>query len=299
MSASLTVVLDGLVFGEGPRWHEDEAGAALWFSDMHGHQVHRVRVDGPTLVQDTVYVDVRDDIPSGLGWLPDGSLLVVAMNTQQLRRVESDGTVTVHSDCSHLARGSLNDMIVRADGTAYVGDMGSRIFDDHPDHSTPGQTIMVTPDGTASVAADPLRAPNGHVLTPDEKTLIVGESGGGQLTAFDVAADGSLSGQRLFAELPPAPGQRIAPPDGICLDAEGAVWLADPLGRRLLRVTEGGDVTRELPVDGVPVAVVLGGADRRTLYACVADDWKRETLLIRRSGRIMALPVEVAGAGKP
>ncbi len=295
MSASPTVLLDGLVFGEGPRWRDGE----LWFSDMHGHQVHRVRVDGPRLVEDTVVVEITDDIPSGLGWLPDGSLLVVAMNTQQLRRVAPDGSVTVHADCSDLARGSLNDMIVRDDGTAYVGDMGSRIFDEHPDHSVPGQTLRVSPDGTVSIGADELRSPNGHVLTADERTLVVGESGGGRLTAFDVAPDGSLSGQRVFAELPPAEGRRIAPPDGICLDAQGAVWVADPIGGRLLRVRDGGEVTDVVPIAGVPVAVVLGGADRRTLYACVADDWKRDALISRRSGRIMAMTVEVAGAGKP
>jgi sugar lactone lactonase YvrE len=298
MSASLTVLLDGIVFGEGPRWRDDH----LWFSDMHGHQVHRVRVDegdGTKLAADSVFVEITDDIPSGLGWMPDGSLLVVAMNSQQLRRVAADGSVSVHADASHLARGSLNDMIVRSDGTAYVGDMGSRIFDEHPDHSVPGQTLVVRPDGSVSVGASPLKSPNGHVLTPDERTLIVGESGGGRLTTFDVAEDGSISGERLFAELPPAEGRRIAPPDGICLDSAGAVWVADPIGGRLLRALEGGEVTDIVPIEGVPVAVVLGGPDRRTLYACVADDWKRDALISRRSGRILAMPVAVAGAGKP
>jgi sugar lactone lactonase YvrE len=295
MSTNLTVLLGGLVFGEGPRWHDD----ALWFSDMHAGQVHRVRVNGTELVDDTIVAEFHEDTPSGLGWLSDDSLIVVAMESQRLMRVDANGAITQHADCSHLARGSLNDMIVRSDGTAYVGDMGARIFADRPDHSIPGQTFRVTPAGDVSIAADDLRAPNGHILSPDERTLYVAESGGGRVTAFSVAPDGTLSDQRLFAALPPAEGQRIAPPDGICLDAEGAVWVADPVGSRLLRAHEGGTVSVEIPIDGVPVAVVLGGADRRTLYACVADDWKRDALRAKRSGRILAMPVSVPGAGKP
>jgi sugar lactone lactonase YvrE len=298
MSTKFTVLLDGLVFGEGPRWHDD----ALWFSDMHAGQVHRVRVDpsdGTQLIDDTIVAEFHDDTPSGLGWLPDGSLIVVAMESQRLMRVDANGVITQHADCSHLARGSLNDMIVSRDGTAYVGDMGSHIFADHPDHSVAGQTFRVTAAGDVSVAADDLRSPNGHVLTPDERTLYVAESGGGRITAFSIAPDGTLSDQRLFAALPPAEGQRIAPPDGICLDVEGAVWAADPIGGRLLRAHEGGDVSVDIPIDGVPVAVVLGGAERRTLYACVADDWRRDALRAKRSGRILAMPVTVPGAGKP
>ena len=189
---------------------------------------------------DTIVADF-DDSPSGLGWLPDGSLLVVAMESGRLLKVDASGAISEHADCSGLARGSLNDMIVRGDGTAYVGDMGARIFDEHPDHSVPGQTLMVTPQGEPSCAADDLGAPNGHILTPDEKTLYVGESARGRITAFDVADDGTLSNMRTFAEIPPAEGQRISPPDGICLDSEGAIWSADPVAKRLVRVRQGGD----------------------------------------------------------
>jgi len=285
-------VLDGLYFGEGPRWHD----GALWFSDMHDHRVVRTALDG----QATTVVTISHDEPSGLGWLPDGRLLVVAMETQRLLRVEHDGTVAEHADLSHLARGSINDMIVAADGTAYVGDMGSRIHDPSSPRVA-GQTIRVLPDGTVSCAADDLRSPNGHILTEDGRTLIVAESGGSCLTAFTVGAGGSLSDKRTFAELKPTKaGLAFAPPDGICLDEQGAVWVADPINAVVTRVVEGGEVTDVITFDDViPVACVLGGADRRTLLVCVASDWKREAVMAARSGRIDAIDVAVAGAGRP
>lgn len=291
----LHTLLDGFSFGEGPRWRD----GALWFSDMHGHRVLRVVTDGRATTSVETVVEITDDDPSGLGWLPDGRLLVVAMESQQLRRVEADGTIVVHADLSSSARGDLNDMIVGADGTAYVGDMGARI--QSGGEMVPGQTFRVAPDGSWVSAADDLQAPNGHVLTDDGRTLIVAESGGSRITAFAVADDGTLSGRRTFAELTPAAGSPIpvAPPDGICLDAEGAVWVADPIGRRVFRVREGGDVTDQIDFDAVPVACVLGGDGRRTLMMCVADDWKREALAGRRTGRIVATAVAVPGAGRP
>jgi len=295
----LRTLVDGFSFGEGPRWRD----GALWFSDMHGHRVLRVRTDGHAVSAIDTVVAITDDDPSGLGWLPDGRLLVVAMESQQLRRVEADGRVLVHADLSSAARGDLNDMIVGADGTAYVGDMGVRIQSGGEGRAmVPGQTFRVAPDGTWESAADDLSAPNGHVLTDDGRTLIVAESGGSRLTAFAVGADGRLSGRRTFAELAPEAGSAIpvAPPDGICLDAEGAVWVADPIGRRVFRVREGGEVTDSIAFpDAVPVACVLGGDDRRTLMMCVAADWKREALEGRVTGRIVATTVDVAGAGRP
>jgi sugar lactone lactonase YvrE len=285
-------VLDGFYFGEGPRWHE----GSLWFSDVHGHTVRRATLDG----QWDLVAEVAHDEPSGLGWLPDGRLLVVAMNTQRLLRREHDGALSVHADLSSLARGSINDMIVAADGTAYVGDMGTRIFDEGAER-VPGQTIRVTPDGSASCAADDLAAPNGYILSDDGRTLIVAESAGGCLTAFTVGDDGTLSDRRTFAELRPERDDVVfAPPDGICLDAEGAVWVADPLGARVFRVREGGDVTDTIRFEGViPVACVLGGDDRRTLLMCAAVDWHRETARRAPTGRIDACEVDVPGAGRP
>jgi len=285
-------VLDDLVFTEGPRWREGR----LWCSDMHDHRVISTALDGNA---DTI-VRVDDDEPSGLGWLPDGRLLVVAMETQRLLRLEPDGTLAVHADLSSAARGSLNDMIVAADGTAYIGDMGVRIHELGAERRA-GQTFRVAPDGTWECAADDLQSPNGHILTDDGRTLIVAESGGGRLTAFTVRAEGTLTDRRTYAELTPARDDVLfAPPDGICLDAEGAVWVADPLGARVFRVLEGGEVTDTIDfTDVIPVACVLGGPDRRTLLMCVAADWKREALEGTRTGRIVATDVDVPGAGRP
>jgi len=292
LPAGVRTILDDLVFGEGPRWHEGR----LWFSDMHDHRVVATTVDGDA----TTIVRVEDDEPSGLGWLPDGRLLVVAMETQRLLRIEPDGEIAVQADLSSAARGSLNDMIVSADGTAYIGDMGARIQDLGADRR-PGQTFRVAPDGTWECAADDLQSPNGHVLTDDGRTLIVAESGGMRLTAFTVRADGTLTDRRTYAELvPERDGVPVAPPDGICLDAEGAVWVADPIGARVFRVREGGEVTDSIAYDDViPVACVLGGPERRTLLMCVAADWKRDALAGRRTGRIDAYDVTVPGAGRP
>src|SRR3954467_4768316 len=263
----LRTLLDDLVFTEGPRWRDGR----LWCSDMHDHRVISTALDGEA---DTV-VRVDVDEPSGLGWLPDGRLLVVAMETQRLLRLEPDGNLMVHADLSSAARGSLNDMIVAADGTAYVGDMGVRIHELGAERRA-GQTFRVAPNGTWECAADDLQSPNGHILTDDGRTLIVAESGGGCLTAFNVREDGTLTDRRTYAELTPARDDVLfAPPDGICLDAEGAVWVADPLGARVFRVLEGGEVTDTIDFTttlpgAIPVACVLGGDDRRTLLMCVA-----------------------------
>jgi sugar lactone lactonase YvrE len=291
-SHALRTVLDDLVFTEGPRWHDGR----LWCSDMHDHRVISTALDGHA---DTV-VRVEDDEPSGLGWLPDGRLLVVAMETQRLLRVEPDGELAVHADLSSAARGSLNDMIVAADGTAYIGDMGVRIHELGAERRA-GQTFRVAPDGRWECAADDLQSPNGHILTDDGRTLIVAESGGGRLTAFTVREDGTLTDRRTYAELTPARDDVLfAPPDGICLDAEGAVWVADPIGARVFRVREGGEVTDTIRFDDViPVACVLGGPGRRTLFMCVAADWKRDVVRAARTGRIDAIEVGVPGAGRP
>jgi sugar lactone lactonase YvrE len=294
--SDVRTVLDGLWFGEGPRWHD----AALWFSDMHGHRVMQVTFSGTPLVATaTTVAEVTHDEPSGLGWLPDGRLLVVAMETQKLLRVEHDGTVVEHADLTALARGSINDMIVAADGTAYVGDMGQRIHEGGERRT--GQTIRVRPNGEVSCAADDLESPNGHILTDDGRTLIVAESAAFRLTAFTVLDDGSLTDRRVYAELHAVkPGIPVAPPDGICLDAEGAVWVADPIGARVFRVRPGGEVTDSIDFeDVIPVACVLGGPGRRTLFMCVAADWKREVAKLAPKARIDAVEVSVPGAGRP
>ncbi|MBB82617.1 MAG: gluconolactonase [Deltaproteobacteria bacterium] len=263
---------------------------------MHGHRVMRSALDG----QAHEVARIEDDHPSGLGWLPDGRLLVVAMATQQLRRVEPDGSVVVHADLSDLAVGNLNDMISAPDGTAWVGDMG---FDVHAESAAPGpgQTIVVRPDGTAARAAGDLIAPNGHILTEDARTLIVAESGGFRLTAFDVASDGSLDNRRTYAALTPEPGFDFAPPDGVCLDAEGAVWLGDPIARKFYRVLPGGEVTDcVVPAEGAAaIACTLGGPDRKTLLMACSHELPGPDALEAGNAWIEALRVDVAGAGRP
>ena len=212
-----------LAFPESPRWHD----GALWFSDFYTRRVNRATPDGRV----EMVVEVPGQ-PSGLGWLPDGRLLVVSMNDRRLLRLD-DGALTVVADLSALAPAPCNDMLVDAQGRAYIGNFGFDLQARAPFAST--SLIMVTPDAAARVVAKDMHFPNGTVLTPDGRTLIVGESYGQRLTAFDVRADGSLANRRVWAQLH---GKGVGP-DGICLDAEGAIWLASPVTREVLRVREG------------------------------------------------------------
>ncbi len=275
------VLLDGLRFPEGPRWHDGR----FWFSDMHAGQVIAVDLSG----RSEVVVEVKAE-PSGLGWLPDGRLLVVSMQDRRLLRLDADGLTQV-ADLSDLASYHCNDMVVDAEGRAYVGNFG---FDLHAGESpTSANLILVHPDGRSEVAAADLRFPNGAVITPDGRTLIVGESFGGCLTAFDVADDGTLSARREWAKL------EGAVPDGICLDAEGAIWVASPIGKGgVLRVREGGEVTQRIAVENEAFACMLGGPERRTLFICTAPDSNPEKTG-DRGGRIETVEVEIPGAGLP
>jgi sugar lactone lactonase YvrE len=288
--------VDRLWFAEGPRWHD----GALWCSDIFGHRVLRMESDaGGRLVVQTV-VEIPDDEPSGLGWLADGRLLVVGMMRRVVYRLEEDGSLSVHADLSAVARGVLNDMVVSAPGRAYVGDMGMDP-NDLDAGVRPGQLICIEPDGSFATVADELGAPNGPALTDDGGTLILAESSAFVLSAFTVGSDGTLSERSIFAAVPPAPsGPGFAPPDGICLDAAGAVWVADPVGARVVRLLPGGELTHAVDFPGeVPVACVLGGPDRRTLYICVATEYHRGAVLREPLGRIDAVVVDVGGSGRP
>jgi sugar lactone lactonase YvrE len=282
MSSVPTILLDGLSFGEGPRWHDGK----LWFSDMHAQCVMTVDLDG----QSEQVVTVPND-PSGLGWLPDGRLLVVSMRDRQLLRLEDDGTLCLVADISALATHHCNDMVVDEAGRAYIGNFG---FDLH-NQAQPRQAeiVLVEPDGGARIVADELSFPNGAVITPDGSTLIVGESFGGCLTAFSIEADGSLSGRREWARL------EKAVPDGICLDAEGGIWVASPVSGEVLRVLEGGDVTDRIAVDHEAFACMLGGPERRHLFICTAKSSEPEACRDERSGRIEVVEVAIPGAGRP
>lgn len=275
------VVADGLAFAEAPRWHD----GMLWFSDFYTHKVSRIDPNG----RQTTVLEVPGQ-PSGLGWLPDGRLLVVSMTDRRLLRQDPDG-LTVVADLGALAPYHCNDMVVDRHGRAYIGNFGFDLVGRAP--VKPTVLLMVTPDGEARVVADDLLFPNGCVITPDGKTLIVAETFGKRLTAFDVSDDGSLSGRRIWAELDDAS------PDGICLDAEGAVWVASPTTAEFIRVREHGEITDRIATENQAIACALGGADRRTLYMITGRVSKPEKSLAERNGRIMALQVEVPGAGLP
>jgi sugar lactone lactonase YvrE len=278
----LETLLDGLCFGEGPRWHRDR----LWLSDMHAHTVLTVDLGGKR--EDVLEVPGK---PSGLGWLPDGRLLVVSMNDRRLLRRESDGRVVTHADLSGFTASPCNDMVVDAQGRAFVGNFG---FDfEHGEKPRTTSLLRVDSGGHASVAAEEMRFPNGSVITPDGRTLILGESFGGCLTAFSIAADGALSARREWAKL------EGAVPDGICLDAENAVWVASPISNEVLRVREGGAVAERIPVGRPAIACMLGGPDRRTLFVLSADSVKGEEAVRLRSARVEIARVDVPGAGYP
>jgi len=275
-------LLDGLVFGEGPRWHDGR----LWLSDMHAYTVLAVDLDGKR--EDVLRVEGK---PSGLGWLPDGRLLVVSMNDRRLLRREPGGALVTHADLSGFVKQPCNDMVVDGVGRAFVGNFG---FDfEHGEKPRATCVVRVDPDGRAVVAAEDLRFPNGSVITPDGRTLIVGESFGGSLTAFTIGADGALSGRREWAKL------EGAMPDGICLDAENAIWVASPVSNEVLRVREGGAVAARIPLGRPAIACMLGGADRKTLFVLSSSSFKAEECLANRDGRVDVVRVEVPGAGFP
>src|SRR6266849_3318361 len=282
MPTSTRVLLDGILFPEGPRWHAGK----LWFSDMHAHRVMTVDLAGRA---ETV-VEVPNQ-PSGLGWLPDGRLLVVSMTDRRLLRLEGGGLV-VHADLSGLATFHCNDMVVDAAGRAYVGNFG---YDYEAGQAfRPAVLALVHPDGRVEPAADDLAFPNGTVITQDGGTLIVAETFAHRLTAFTIAPGGGLAGRRTWASL-----DEQVYPDGICLDAEGAVWVASPLTNEAIRVREGGAVTDRVAADRHVIACMLGGVDRRTLFVLAATAIPRAEARAQRRARILATTVDVPGAGSP
>ena len=275
-------LLDGLAFAEGPRWHEGR----LWFSDMHSQEVVALGLDG---VRETI-VTVPGD-PSGLGWGADGRLLIVSMRDRRLLRLEDDGSLGQLADLSGLATFHCNDMVVDAKGRSYVGHFG---WDLHGGGTPRSAALMlVTPDGDARVVADDLEFPNGCVITDDGATLIVGETMGRRLSAFDVESDGTLCNRRIWAQL-----EKLMP-DGICLDAEGAIWLASPISHGCLRVKPGGEITHKVEVERQAFACMLGGPERRHLFICTAGSSSPEACTTNLDGRIEVVEVAIPGAGLP
>lgn len=273
---------DGLCFGEGPRWH----AGALWLSDMHAHQVIKVTEQGSI----TQIVDVPNQ-PSGLGWLPGGDLLIVSMLDRSILRFDGKH-LQCHADLSQLASFHCNDMVVDGQGRAYVGNFGFDLA--AREKPRPAELICVEPDGSARIAADELMFPNGTVITPDGTTLIVAETFGTRLSAFDINTNGDLCNRRVWAELP-----RGAVPDGICLDTDGGVWSASPTTCECIRQIEGGEITHRVEVDQGAFACMLGGADGTTLYILTADSSDPAECKANRQGRIDYCEAPFAGAGWP
>lgn len=283
-------LVDGLFFGEGPRWHEGR----LWFGDFYDHAVKSVDLSGDLRTELTL-----DDQPSGLGWLPDGRLLLVSMRQRKLRRLEDQGLVE-HADIADLTAHLCNDMVVDADGRAWVGNFGfdldkelrergADVFIDHPT----ANLVRVDPDGSVHLAASGLHFPNGTIITADGKTLIVAETIASCLTAFTINDDASLSERRIWAQL-----DGVAP-DGICLDENQQVWVANALAPEVILVAEGGEVIQRVETSQNCYACMLGGEDGKTLFAVTAASSSAEEASASRSGKIEIVQVNAARAGWP
>ena len=273
------VLLDQLVYPECPRWHGDR----LWFSDVHARRVFSMATDGePHIELET------EDMPAGLGWLPDGRLLVVAMVSRKLQRLDPEGLVDV-ADLSPLAAFHCNDLAVDDQGRAYVGNYGFDI--DAGAEATSTNLICVEPDGEAWVVAEQLLFPNGMVIADGGRTLVVAESFGQRLSAYDLNDDGSLANPRVWADLRPNV------PDGICLDAAGGIWVADPVNQGVMRVVQGAGPVDWIPTSRKPYGCALGGDDGRTLYICTAESSDYHKTIDLCSGRIEAVRVDIGAPG--
>jgi len=278
----LTRLIDGIDFGEGPRWHDGR----LWYSDFYQQTVYTVNPAG-----ERERVLTLDDQPSGLGWLPNGDLLIVAMRSKRLLRFDGEKT-TVHADLSKLAEGLCNDMVVTAEGHAYVGNFGF----DFETGGAPAATrlIHVTPDGRADRVGDELKFPNGSVVTPDGSTLIVGETMGGQYRAYDIENDGSLSNGRVWASI------IGLLPDGCTLDSDAAIWFSDAgPGQQICRVAEGGEILERFPTPDPTFACMLGGADGKTLFVLTAPGSAKEVVAGKARGVLWTTRVDAPRAGWP
>jgi len=291
-----TVLVSGYTFLESPRWHNDR----LWLSDFYSHQVLSVDLQG----QVEKIAEVPEQ-PSGMGWLPDGRLLVVSMRDQKVLRQEADGRLVTHADLSSIAGGHANDMVVDALGRAYVGNFG---FDLMGGAAPQTATLArVDPDGSVHAAASDLYFPNGSMITPDGKTLIVCETMGNRLSAFDLRPDGALGPRRDWATFGDVPamtdigsvlGSLKAAPDGATLDAEGAVWFADAVGNRVVRMAPGGEILDSIDTGALGAfACTLGGPGGRTLFICVAPDFNEHARQQASEASVWTTEVSVPCAG--
>ncbi len=284
---ALQTLLTGLAFGESPRWHDGR----LWFADWGAQEIIAVNLEGKS----EVIVKVSfPSFPMCFDWLPDGHLLLVSSRNGLLLRMESGGELLTHADLSRLSEKGhpWNEIVIDGRGNAYINNQG---FDFPGGQFAPGTIALLTPDGTTRQVADGIAFPNGMAVTPDNSTLLVAESYGNQLTAFDIAASGSLSHRRVWAET------GTDHPDGICLDGEGALWYADVGSKHCVRVREGGEVLQTIELDRGCFACMLGGADSKTLFL-VATEWKgaQENMADgSRTGQILTVRAPAPHAGWP
>jgi sugar lactone lactonase YvrE len=288
--ATVRRVADGFSFLEGPRWHEGR----LWVSDFYTSRVLAVRESGE--VQTVAEVPGQ---PSGLGWLPDGRMLVVSMRDHRLLRQEPDGSLVRHAELAELVGGLLNDMLVDSHGRAYVGNFGFDLMAGGPPRTA--DLVLARPDGTTQVVAEKLAFPNGMVLVDGGSTLVVAETFGNRLSGYTVGPDGALSDRREWAAFGPSPtGSEVAEvlaelsvaPDGICAAPDDTIWVADAGNHRVLRVAEGGKILDEVGTDELHAfACALGGADGRTLFICAAPSFLEHERRDTREAVLLAATV--------
>ena len=271
----MNVLVSGLAMGESPRWHEGR----LWFADWGAQEIAAADLDGNI----EVVVRTLFGLPFCFDWLPDGRLLIVAGRENRIVRREADASIVTHADLRGVSDQVWNEIVVDRRGNAYV-------------NGGPGIVALLTPDRSVQQVADGLAFPNGMAITPDDRTLIVAESHGKRLTAFEIGRDGSLSKRRVWADL----GGGV--PDGICIDADGAVWYADVPNKRCVRVREGGDVLKTIDLDRGCFACMLGGAGKKTLFL-VAAEWrgmeKIPDVARARTGQVLLCDAPAAGVGRP
>jgi sugar lactone lactonase YvrE len=278
----METLMTGIAFGESPRWHEGR----LWFSDWGAGKLIAVDRSGKSEVVERV-----QSFPFCIDWLPDGRLLIVHSRDRLLLRRELDGTLVTHANLGILSKVGWNEIVVDGRGNAYVNGGGFDLM--AGEAFAPGIIALVTPDGSARKVPDDIAFPNGMIVTPDNSTLIIAESYASRLTAFDIAADGGLSGRRVWADLP---GDH---PDGICLDAEGAIWSADVGNKHCVRVSEGGEILQMINLDRGCFACMLGGAHRTTLFL-ITREWDHTDFSKGMgTGQVLSVAAPAPGAGWP
>ena len=279
----MRLVAEGLAFGESPRWHDGR----LWLCNWGTGEIVAVDTDGNI----EIMLKISATLPYSIDWLPDGRLLVISGREGLLLRQELDGELVTHADLRSLSNSPWNEIVVDGRGNIYVNGGGPAPAPGQ--HFGPGTIVLITPDGTIRQVADNIAFANGMAVTPDNKTLIIAESHANRLTAFDIAADGSLANRRVWADLDGFP-------DGICLDADGAAWYADVPNKRCVRVREGGEVLQTVEADRGCFACMLGGPDGKTLFIAAAE-WRGFEHMVSdaRTGQVLSAEAPAPGAGWP